>query len=199
MDAASTSPPEGTEDSQEPKSPVWGLWDTDSRFPTGVFQLWCPEVVIVVPLSWTSTFLRRCGLLFSHWEWLGMCERFPQVATLKDPGLPLETFSTLLGTVQRLVATAATVDAAASNDRASRRSNVAAAPAERRTVGRFRDKRNATKIKASSQLCSQALGQPWRTSPRALMMPGEFMDTFEAQNGGLIISSRLDRTSDRHN
>lgn len=87
-----------------------------------------------------------------------MCELFPQVATLKGPGLPLETFSTLLGTVQRLVATAATVDAAASNNRASRRSNVAAASAERRTVGRFQDKRNAAKIKASSQLCSQALG-----------------------------------------
>lgn len=81
-----------------------------------------------------------------------MCELFPQVATLKGPGLPLETFSTLLGTVQRLV------DAAASNNRASRRSNVAAASAERRTVGRFRDKRNAAKIKASSQLSSQALG-----------------------------------------
>lgn len=95
MDAASASPPEGTEDSQEPKSPVWDLWEVDPRFPTGVFQLWRPEVGIVVRLSWTSTFLRRCGLLFSHWEWLGMCELFPQVATLKDPGLPLETFSTL--------------------------------------------------------------------------------------------------------
>lgn len=95
MDAASASPPEGTEDSQEPKSPVWDLWKADPRFPTGVFQLWRPEVGIVVRLSWTSTFLRRCGLLFSHWEWLGMCELFPQVTTLKDPGLPLETFSTL--------------------------------------------------------------------------------------------------------
>lgn len=95
-----------------------------------------------------------------------MCELFPQVATQKDPGLALETFSTLGGTAQRLVATAATVDAAASDNRASRRSNVAAASAERQAVGKFRDKRNAAnpvehtpEIKASSHLCSLPLVQ----------------------------------------
>lgn len=113
-----------------PRASLWGILGTSTYilgtlgdslkkgFPEEVhLNWWCPDynlqkfhAVIVVRHSWTSTFLWRCGRLFSHWEWLGMCEVFPQVATQKDPGLTLETFSPVSATIHRLVVTARTVD-----------------------------------------------------------------------------------------
>lgn len=39
-----------------------------------------------------------------------MCEVFPQVVTHKDAGSALETFSPVSATIERLVATATTLD-----------------------------------------------------------------------------------------
>lgn len=158
-----------------------------------MFQLWCPEVVIVVRLSWTSTFLGRCGLLFSHWEWLGMCELFPNTSghskgSWITSGNFFDTFAAPLRgrwrQQQRWTRRLAIIELADArmspqllrSDKLWEGSRTKGMPVE-----------HTPEIKASSRLCSLPFGPTSAfLSDDADDARREFMDTFEAQNRGII-------------